>query len=336
MPQNDAYFHTTKQLVSTCFEVRFKFSEMNTLKVGLIILFSMILNVLDAQNYGQGNRYDRDRFRRTSRSCSEPHAQKIFNRDYSGIANSNLYHLDNSVRQYTKFRCLTSEQIRRLTLLYPTDREKYDYLVWAFNYTFDIENFALTGAVMSNRSAREAFYRFLVREGIPAGDYYNDYSDPYRNGGLAYGNVYAAPPVPQYSRDANLYNNYPDPRYPQAPTPDGSYGPQTPPQSQFGINAGYRGALTYEEFAVLKERIAQNTFDKRKLETARTLTSQNTFTANQIMEIARMFSFEDNRLEYAKFAYQFAFDKANFEVVKEALSFEKSKHELQKFIESKP
>ena len=258
---------------------------------------------------------------------------------------------------------MTSEQIRRLAVLVQTDRDKYDFLVYAFNYVYDIENFAMTGSVLANRNAREGFYRFLVKEGIPAGDYYNDY---YANVGGIYAPpaVYAQPrPNPAYD---NSYNNYPDPRYNnqnnnQNQTPqynngntrnDNGYNPNNnnyaqnnngytrndnayPDINSKGLNSGYQGLMTYQEFGNMKERIKQNTLENGKLETAKAMTNENILTAIQVAEIARLFTFDNNRLEYAKFAFDYTYDRENFMVVSDALAFQKNREDLQRFVQQK-
>ena len=169
---------------------------MNKLRCFLTALFAFgfLLNLEAQNNNSSDNRSNNNRgSRRFTRRCTEPFSMRSFNRDYSGLASTNYYHLDHELRDYSKERCLSAEQIRRLAILFPTDREKYEFLTFAFNHVFDIENFAMTGTVLANRNAKDAFYRFLVREGVPAGDYF---FDPYyaQSGGYCYNGVQQAPP----------------------------------------------------------------------------------------------------------------------------------------------
>ena len=329
---------------------------MKNIKSVLTILFAIITLATNfAQNnpYAESDRYgdnkQRNGSRRFTRQCTEPFPARSFNRDYAGMSTTNFYHIDKELRDYTKSRCLTSEQIRRLTLFLPTDREKYDYLTFSLNYVFDIENFAMAGAVLSNRNARDGFYKFLVREGVPAGDYY---ADPY----YAANGAYCAPPPPQYDRYGNGYGNRNDNR--NAPANNDPYysnnnngnnnnnrdyygnqnnNPNSNQynQGQAGINSGYRGLMTYQEFEILKEKIKQNTFEKGKLDAAKLLTKENVLTTNQISEITRMFNFDNNRLEYAKFAYEYVYDRENYTAVGDAMSFENSRKDLQRYVESR-
>ena len=329
-----------------------------------LLALSMTMAFAQSNPYGDTYRNDKPSNSRSRphRHCTVSYSNKLFNRDYAALGNSNMYHIANELQSYIKYKCLTAEQIRRLAVLLQTDRDKYDFLVYSFNYVFDIENFAMTGSVLANRNAREGFYRFLVKEGIPAGDYYNDY---YANTGyFVPPPVYAQPrPNPGYD---NSYNNYPDPRT-NNQTPqynngytrndntyadnNNGYAPNNniaqnnkdyrrndnayPEANSKGINSGYQGLMTYQEFGNMKERIKQNTLENGKLEAAKSMTRENVLTAIQVAEIARLFTFDNNRLEFAKYAFDFTYDRENYNIVGDALAFQKNREDLQRFVQQK-
>lgn len=315
-----------------------------------MLVLSVTFTVAQSNPYGDNYRNEKPSTSRSRpiRNCTEPYSNKLFNRDFGSLGNSKMYHLANELQSFTKYRCLTSEQIRRLAGLFQTDRDKYDYLVYSLNYAFDIENYAMTGTVLANRNARDGFYRLLVREGIPAGDYFNDY---YANAGY-----YTPPPVyvqPRQNQPMdNSYNNYPDPRYNnsnQTPQYNNGYNQnnngQTPQYNNSytrndnaypdvnskGINSGYQGLMSYKEFATMKERVKQNTLENGKLETAKMMTRENVLTAAQVAEITRLFTFDNNRLDFAKFAFEFTYDRENYTVVSDALAFQKNREDLLRF-----
>lgn len=352
---------------------------MSQIRVFFVSFIALLLTVstVVAQSNPYGSTYgNTDTRRRPHRHCTESYAQKSFARDYPSLANANIYHLDREIREFTKYKCLSSEQIRRLAILYPTDRDKYEYLAYALNYVFDIENYSLAGSVLANHNARDGFYRLLVREGVPAGDYYNVYNNNVV-GGYACATCpqqmqMTPPQYPQYQNPQgqgqaaqnqdNTYNNYPDQRtntpqvQPQQPQrqqnqdktynnfPDPRYNnPQNLPAvyeeptatTGVGLNSGYRGLMTYTEFATLKERIKQNSLDNGKLEAAKNLTRSNTLTANQVAEITHLLAMDNNRLEYAKFAYEFTYDRQNYSMVADAMAFTNNRRSLEQFISTK-
>ena len=351
----------------------------------LFVSFSVII-LTTFSAFGQSNPYggvyrgtNANNQRRIHRHCSEPYGQKAFARDYPSLANANIYHLDRELREFTKYRCLSAEQIRRLAVLYPTDRDKYEYLAYSLNYVFDIENYALAGSVLANHNARDGFYRLLVQEGVPAGDYYNVYNNVV--GGYACNTCpqplqVAASQYPQFQNQnqgqlqgqnqpyqgqissnqpyqqgqtasnqpnlqgqqvqnqGNTYNNLPDPRYNNPKNLPDVYDEPTANNS-LGLNSGYRGLMTYNEFQTMKERVKQNTLDNGKLEAARNLTRANTLTANQVAEIVHLLVLDNNRLEYAKFAYEYTYDRQNYLMVADAMSFTNNRRSLEQFINSK-
>ena len=357
---------------------------MSQLRIFFVSFSVILLTTISA--FGQSNPYggvyrgsNANNQRRIHRHCTEAYGQKAFARDYPSLANANIYHLDRELREFTKYRCLSSEQIRRLAVLYPTDRDKYEYLAYSLNYVFDIENYALAGSVLANHNARDGFYRLLVQEGVPAGDYYNVYNNviggvacntcpqplqiatpqypqfqnpnqgqfqgqnqpyqgqispnqPYTQGQTASNQPYAQGQQPQ--NQGNAYNNFPDPRYNNPQNLPDVYDEPTGNNS-LGLNSGYRGLMTYNEFQTMKERVKQNTLDNGKLEAARNLTRANTLTANQVAEIVHLMALDNNRLEYAKFAYEYTYDRQNYLMVADALSFTNNRRSLEQFINTK-
>ena len=85
-------------------------------------------------------------------------------------------------------------------------------------------------------------------------------------------------------------------------------------------------------FAELRGTIARASFDSNKLDIAMFAVSRNRMTSAQVADITRMFSFESNRLEFAKYAYSFVTDPGSYFMVANAFTFSSSKRELFDFI----
>lgn len=75
--------------------------------------------------------------------------------------------------------------------------------------------------------------------------------------------------------------------------------------------------------------------DSNKLKMAKNYVSSNTLTAEQIATISKGFSFDNNRLEFAKHAYTNCYDKNNYFMLKETFSFSSNYNALLKHIEGK-
>lgn len=87
----------------------------------------------------------------------------------------------------------------------------------------------------------------------------------------------------------------------------------------------------YEEACHL---ISKESFDSSKLTVAEQVVSSNPVTASQILGICKLFSFESNKLSFAKTAYPYCVDKNKYYLLNEAFSYESSKRELNEFIKN--
>lgn len=78
--------------------------------------------------------------------------------------------------------------------------------------------------------------------------------------------------------------------------------------------------------------IKGQSFSDTQLSQAKEITASNCLNAMQIKEICKIFSFEDTKLEYAKFAYQYCFDRNNYWQINDSFSFKSSVTELNDYI----
>jgi hypothetical protein len=88
-------------------------------------------------------------------------------------------------------------------------------------------------------------------------------------------------------------------------------------------------------FGSAKGSISSKGFDETKLSTAKQAVKANCMSVAQIKEVMGLFGFEESKLDFAKYAYEFCTDKNNYFMVGDAFSFSSSTDELNEFIESK-
>ncbi len=86
------------------------------------------------------------------------------------------------------------------------------------------------------------------------------------------------------------------------------------------------------DFQSAKNSISAKSFEDSKLTIAKQVTSANCLLCSQVKEIMKLFSFESTRLEYAKYAYKYTYDKGNYYKLNDAFQFESSTEELNEFI----
>jgi len=93
----------------------------------------------------------------------------------------------------------------------------------------------------------------------------------------------------------------------------------------------YSRAMSINDFAQAKETLRKEWFENTRLTTAKQIIDQNNFTSQQVKELMLLFTFENNRLEIAKYAYGQTVDKGNYFVVNDAFTFN-SKEKLNEYI----
>lgn len=104
--------------------------------------------------------------------------------------------------------------------------------------------------------------------------------------------------------------------------------PGTPPPPANGM------PMTNADFQSAKQSIASKSFEDSKLQIAKQVAGNNNLLASQIKEIMKLFSFEESRLDFAKFAYRSCINKGNYFEVNDAFQFEMSIEDLNQYISS--
>ena len=126
-----------------------------------------------------------------------------------------------------------------------------------------------------------------------------------------------APPVPQPVPQPNHPGNSGNPQHPQ---PNVQPAPPAPQPCSSG------------EFQRIRSLVKEQKFEKDRMNVALQAIRGKLLTADQISDLARLFSFESDRLSFLKSAYDGCFDKDNYFVVYQTLDFSSSKDELTKFL----
>jgi hypothetical protein len=94
-------------------------------------------------------------------------------------------------------------------------------------------------------------------------------------------------------------------------------------------------SMSPSSFVGAKTNISSKSFEDSKMTVAKQVTKANCMTAAQIAEVMALFSFEESKLDYAKYAYDFCYNQGDYYVINDAFTFESSIEELNKFLESK-
>lgn len=88
-------------------------------------------------------------------------------------------------------------------------------------------------------------------------------------------------------------------------------------------------------FAGAKRSVASKSFADEKKTTARQILRSNCMSTDQIIEMMGAFSFEDDKLDFAKMAYDRCSDPENYWKLNDAFTFGATIEELDEFLQSK-
>jgi len=94
----------------------------------------------------------------------------------------------------------------------------------------------------------------------------------------------------------------------------------------------YSRAMNNIDFTQAKESLRREWFENTRLETAKQIIDQNYFTSQQIKEMVLLFTFENNRLDIAKYAYGKTVDKGNYFIMNDAFTINSNKEKLSEYI----
>jgi hypothetical protein len=86
------------------------------------------------------------------------------------------------------------------------------------------------------------------------------------------------------------------------------------------------------DFGILKQYIRKEAFDDRRINMARQAAGNNNFSTAQVRDLMSIFSFDEGKLDVAKYFYNRTVDRNNYYQLTDALIFSDSKDKLLQFI----
>jgi hypothetical protein len=159
-------------------------------------------------------------------------------------------------------------------------------------------------------------------------DWYNDDDDYYDNNDRGWDNSPA-----NRDNDRDLENNRNDRNnhdYDNDRTDRNERDSRNDRDNDYDDN--HSRAMSNSDFIMAKENLRKEWFENNRVTTAKQVIDKDYFTSQQVKELVSLFTFENNKLEIAKYAYSRTVDKENYDIVNDAFSFNNSKEALDKYI----
>ena len=94
----------------------------------------------------------------------------------------------------------------------------------------------------------------------------------------------------------------------------------------------YGRSMSDFDFSQAKETLRKEWFENTRMTTAKQIIDRNYFTSQQVKDVLLLFTFENNRLDLAKYAYGKTVDKGNYFIVNDAFTFNSNKEKLNEYI----
>jgi len=96
-----------------------------------------------------------------------------------------------------------------------------------------------------------------------------------------------------------------------------------------------RSCMTPANFNAALATIKRQNFEDTQLKTAKQVITANCLNVDQIIQIANTFNFEDNKLEFAKYAYDFCIEPRNYFKLNGIFSFSSNVDALSDYVQSR-
>ncbi len=117
-----------------------------------------------------------------------------------------------------------------------------------------------------------------------------------------------------------------------------TYQEPPPPVQTVVYVDGYNGKvgcpvpMSRGDFDSFKSSLGSKSFEDSKMTMAKQVLNNNCLTSSQVREVMGLFTFEQTKLDFAKYAYGHTYDIGNFYKVNDAFGFESSIDDLNNYI----
>lgn len=119
-------------------------------------------------------------------------------------------------------------------------------------------------------------------------------------------------------------------------TVSGNGTPPPPPSYLPGYSGpvGCPMPMADGDFRDLKSSIASKSFEESKMTIAKQVLRDHCLLTTQVKDLINLFTFEETKLDFAKYAYDYTYDRGNYFKVNDVFTFESSIEDLNNYINS--
>lgn len=260
--------------------------------------------------------------------CVQPMSQQDFNSALNSIHSKSFESTRLEVaKQITNANCLTSAQVRSILQEFSFESTRLDFAQFAYSHVYDINNYHQVTSAFSFESSTTSLLAYM------------DTHPPMVVQPPVYQPVYEQPYQPAY--DPNYDPNYQhynpgnnpgyqnNPYYTPAPTPPPVYVPGY--NGRIGCNA----PMTQQEFDNAQRSVHAKSFENTRFDLVKQILNNNCMTVDQIRRMSKEFTFDNTRLDFAKYAFNHVYDIDNYYQLTDIFDFESNGNALLDYIRGK-
>lgn len=219
-------------------------------------------------------------------------------------------------KDYVKKNCMEAAQVAELVKLFDYASDQLELAKFCYQYTFDTKNYDLVLNAMKHDDNKAK-----LLEVIGTGSSSSNSS---------------AVNTTTTNTNANLNTNVNNATTTTTTTVVEKQVVSSSNTNAAGASNGRcTSPVSDEEFQTAKKSIQSKSFEDSRFTLAKQILKNKCLSAKQVKEIMLLFSFEQTRLDFAKFAYDYTADKDNYYILNDAFTFESSISELNQYLESK-
>lgn len=101
---------------------------------------------------------------------------------------------------------------------------------------------------------------------------------------------------------------------------------------QVNNTGGCAYPMNEDSFRELTNSISKQSFEDAKLKIAKQAVSANCVSAGQVKKLMGSFTYEESKLDFAKYAYAYTYDKPNFFKINDAFTYSSSVDDLNNYL----
>ena len=92
--------------------------------------------------------------------------------------------------------------------------------------------------------------------------------------------------------------------------------------------------MSDQSFSALMETMQKESFENTRLKLLKQSVDGNYFTTSQVKQLVTLFTFDENKLDIAKYMYRNTIDRENYFQLYDSFFFSRSKEDLAAYIQN--